>query len=60
VVAAHAILAFFSAGAVGALLPATASAADYKVGDDSGWDLGVDYDAWASGKTFNVGDTLGT
>jgi hypothetical protein len=45
---------------VGALLPATASAANYMVGDDSGWDLEVDYDAWARGKKFKVGDTLGT
>ncbi|GJN23068.1 hypothetical protein PR202_gb10685 [Eleusine coracana subsp. coracana] len=41
-----------------ALLPATASAASYRVGDDSGWDNGVDYDAWAGGKKFKVGDTL--
>jgi hypothetical protein len=46
---------------VGALLPATESAVVYKVGDDTdGWDLDVDYDDWASGKTFKVGDTLGT
>lgn len=46
--------------AVAALLPATASAASYTVGDDSGWDIGIDYRAWASGKKFRVGDTLGT
>jgi hypothetical protein len=46
--------------AAAALLPATASAATYMVGDDSGWDVGPDYDAWASGKKFKVGDTLGT
>ncbi|TVU44666.1 hypothetical protein EJB05_04114, partial [Eragrostis curvula] len=44
--------------AVAALLPATASAKSYRVGDDFGWDNGVDYDAWASGKKFKVGDTL--
>jgi hypothetical protein len=27
--------------------------------NDSGWDNGVDYDAWASGKKFKVGDTIG-
>ncbi|XP_066310925.1 basic blue protein-like [Miscanthus floridulus] len=43
---------------VGALLPATASAEDYMVGDDDGWHLHVDYNAWASGKTFRVGDKL--
>jgi hypothetical protein len=47
--------------AVVVLLPATVSAAaSYRVGDDSGWDNGVDYDAWAAGKKFKVGDTLGT
>ncbi|KAL6903396.1 hypothetical protein ACP4OV_004209 [Aristida adscensionis] len=37
---------------------APASAKDYTVGDSSGWRPGVDYTAWASGKTFSVGDTL--
>lgn len=46
--------------AAAALLPATASATTYMVGDESGWDVGPDYDAWASGKKFKVGDTLGT
>jgi ABC-type sugar transport system substrate-binding protein len=46
--------------AMTALLPATASAASYTVGDSSGWDLGIDYGAWADGKKFRVGDTLGT
>ena len=54
------ITAAMAAVVVGALLPATSSAANYMVGDDSGWDLDVDYDAWASGKHFKVGDTLGT
>lgn len=31
----------------------------YTVGDSAGWTLGVDYTTWASGKTFNVGDSLG-
>ncbi|GJM86321.1 hypothetical protein PR202_ga02171 [Eleusine coracana subsp. coracana] len=31
---------------------------DYVVGDSSGWTSGVDYDTWAKGKTFNVGDNL--
>nr|CAB3497913.1 unnamed protein product [Digitaria exilis] len=44
---------------VAALLPATTSAASsYRVGDDAGWDNGIDYDAWASSKSFRVGDTL--
>ncbi|XP_052153459.1 mavicyanin-like [Oryza glaberrima] len=37
---------------------APASAKDYTVGDSSGWTTGVDYTAWARGKTFNIGDTL--
>jgi hypothetical protein len=45
---------------VGALLPETESAVVYTVGDTDGWDLDVDYDDWASGKTFKVGDTPGT
>ncbi|KAK9120965.1 hypothetical protein Syun_018582 [Stephania yunnanensis] len=35
-----------------------ALAVDHKVGDDSGWDQGVNYDNWAKGKTFQVGDNL--
>lgn len=31
----------------------------YNVGDTSGWDTGVDYSSWASGKTFALGDSLG-
>ncbi|CAN6317552.1 unnamed protein product [Urochloa humidicola] len=37
---------------------AAAKAAKYTVGDDQGWRLGVNYSAWASGKTFAVGDVL--
>ncbi|XP_043703032.1 uclacyanin-3-like [Telopea speciosissima] len=33
-------------------------AIDYTVGESAGWNQGVDYNAWVSGKTFNVGDTL--
>ncbi|XP_062114680.1 uclacyanin 1-like [Humulus lupulus] len=33
-------------------------ATDYNVGDSAGWNTGVDYTAWAKGKTFKVGDTL--
>ncbi|GLT51548.1 hypothetical protein SLA2020_249510 [Shorea laevis] len=35
-----------------------AYAADYVVGDTSGWNQGVDYGTWVQGKTFNVGDNL--
>ncbi|XP_071696165.1 blue copper protein-like [Rutidosis leptorrhynchoides] len=34
------------------------SATVYTVGDTAGWALSVDYDTWASDKTFKVGDTL--
>ncbi|XP_010513178.1 PREDICTED: mavicyanin-like [Camelina sativa] len=30
----------------------------HKVGDSKGWTISVDYDAWASSKTFHVGDSL--
>ncbi|KAL5215864.1 hypothetical protein ABZP36_007265 [Zizania latifolia] len=46
---------------VAALLVAAAvpaSAKDYTVGDSSGWAPGVDYNAWAKGKTLYIGDTL--
>ena len=32
-------------------------AATYAVGDDNGWDFGVD--TWPNGKTFRAGDVLG-
>lgn len=35
------------------------SAKEYIVGDDSGWTLDFDYQAWAKDKVFYVGDTLG-
>jgi hypothetical protein len=37
----------------------TASAARYTVGESSGWTTGRDYTAWAGGKKFKVGDSLG-
>jgi hypothetical protein len=45
---------------VAALLPATAFAAVYRVGDDDGWNKLVDFEAWADGKNFKDGDILGT
>lgn len=42
-----------------AIVPA-ALAVTYTVGDASQWDSGVDYTTWVKGKTFRVGDTLGT
>ena len=44
---------------VAVVLPTVAMAAEFTVGDDQGWTKGFDYQAWAKGKTFLVGDTLG-
>ncbi|XP_066346705.1 mavicyanin-like [Miscanthus floridulus] len=41
-----------------AVVVVPASAKDYTVGDSSGWKPGVDYTAWAKGKSFAIGDTL--
>ena len=37
-----------------------AQAASYTVGDSAGWDISANLPSWAAGKTFNVGDVLGT
>ncbi|XP_047337961.1 blue copper protein 1a-like [Impatiens glandulifera] len=42
------------AGVVSADLPSTY----HVVGDDKGWTLNFDYQAWAQGKEFRVGDKL--
>lgn len=44
---------------VAVVLPTVAMAAEFTVGDDKGWTTNFDYQAWANGKTFFVGDTLG-
>ncbi|XP_008800585.2 blue copper protein 1a-like [Phoenix dactylifera] len=41
-----------------ATLPAMARATEYVVGDDQGWDLGVNYTDWVQSKMFVVGDSL--
>ena len=51
VVFAIAAAAIFSNGAM---------AMEYVVGDDQGWRPGFNYTAWAEGKQFLVGDSLGT
>ncbi|KAK2983982.1 hypothetical protein RJ640_027307 [Escallonia rubra] len=38
--------------------PALVSAKDFIVGDDKGWTTNFDYQAWARGKDFRVGDRL--
>lgn len=35
------------------------SAVEHIVGDESGWTINFDYQSWAQGKTFQVGDKLG-
>ncbi|PSS23544.1 Uclacyanin 1 like [Actinidia chinensis var. chinensis] len=38
--------------------PVMVSAKDFIVGDEKGWTLNFDYQAWAQGKDFRVGDRL--
>nr|CAN80941.1 hypothetical protein VITISV_035838 [Vitis vinifera] len=49
-VSAIAILAF--------VLAAVAMATEFAVGDDQGWTINFDYEAWAKDKVFHVGDEL--
>lgn len=51
--------AFLIAVAIVAAIVAPTMAKDFVVGDGIGWKLGVDYQAWAAGKEFHVGDNLG-
>lgn len=37
----------------------TINAANYMVGDSSGWDISSNLDTWPQDKAFKVGDTLG-
>ncbi|XP_062025428.1 blue copper protein 1b-like [Rosa rugosa] len=41
-----------------AIFTPTIFATDFIVGDDKGWTINVDYQAWAQGKQFYVGDNL--
>lgn len=45
--------------AIIAILVPSISAVEYVVGDDKGWTNNFDYQAWAQGKEFHVGDKLG-
>ncbi|KAL0329665.1 UNVERIFIED_CONTAM: Lamin-like protein [Sesamum radiatum] len=49
---------FLIVGIILAVSADQALATDYVVGDVGGWELGVNYTAWASGKNFLVGDTI--
>ncbi|CAN1186158.1 DExH-box ATP-dependent RNA helicase DExH9 [Linum perenne] len=51
------VLLLLVVAVVGVLVPTTL-ATQYVVGDRDGWNIGVDYRAWAEGKKFFVGDTL--
>ncbi|KAL8231642.1 hypothetical protein R6Q57_001420 [Mikania cordata] len=45
-------------GCVGILLSKQVLAEQHVVGGKQGWDESTDFDSWASGQTFRVGDTL--
>ncbi|CAK9135011.1 unnamed protein product [Ilex paraguariensis] len=40
------------------LFPTVAFATDFIVGDEGGWTINFDYQTWAMGKNFMVGDKL--
>jgi hypothetical protein len=50
---------FFILAIVAIFLVPSILATDFLVGDDKGWTINFDYQAWAQGKEFHVGDTLG-
>jgi hypothetical protein len=50
---------YFFILAIAAILVPSVSATEFVVGDDKGWNINFDYQAWAQGKEFHVGDTLG-
>lgn len=50
---------FVALAIVAVVLPTVAMATEFIVGDNKGWTIDFDYGAWAQGKTFYVGDTLG-
>ncbi|KAF5205889.1 mavicyanin-like, partial [Thalictrum thalictroides] len=43
---------------VAIFLPSIALAKLFVVGDETGWTIGFDYQGWANGKEFHVGDQL--
>jgi len=45
--------------AIVAILVPSIMGMDFMVGDDKGWTTNFDYQAWAKGKEFHVGDNLG-
>jgi hypothetical protein len=49
---------FFVLAIVAILVPSILGV-EFTVGDDQGWTTNYDYQAWAKGKEFHVGDKLG-
>ncbi|KAI6707294.1 hypothetical protein NL676_010256 [Syzygium grande] len=49
---------FMTLALVAASVPASVMSTDFMVGDDKGWTLNFDYQAWAEGKQFYVDDKL--
>ncbi|EEF46461.1 hypothetical protein RCOM_1494350 [Ricinus communis] len=43
-----------------AIVPMFSLAKEYIVGDETGWTIAFDYQAWAQGKDFRGGDKLAT
>ncbi|XP_058742168.1 blue copper protein 1a-like [Vicia villosa] len=50
--------ALFLFALIATIFSTIAVATDFVVGDEKGWTLGVDYQAWAADKVFHLGDTL--
>jgi hypothetical protein len=50
--------ALFLFALIATIFSTMAVARDFVVGDEHGWTLGVDYQAWAANKVFRLGDTL--
>jgi hypothetical protein len=49
---------FFNILAILAILVPLILATEFVVGDHKGWTINFDYQAWAEGKEFHVGDKL--
>ncbi|KAI9185584.1 hypothetical protein LWI28_008581 [Acer negundo] len=43
---------------ISTIIPVMTLAKDFVVGDEKGWTINFDYQAWAQGKDFRVGDKL--
>ncbi|CAL9043602.1 unnamed protein product [Musa banksii] len=54
----HMLLAVLVILAAAVAVPRSAIAADFTVGDDSGWLPNFNYSSWTQGKEFRVGDNL--